>query len=66
METLDKSRKIELRNLVVEDYLELKKSMIKSYNKMPEAYWKEKEIKLLLKKFSQGQLCIEIKYYSRF
>ncbi|MBA3986601.1 MAG: bifunctional GNAT family N-acetyltransferase/carbon-nitrogen hydrolase family protein [Flavobacteriales bacterium] len=60
MEILDQSRKIELRNLVVEDYLELKKSMIESYNQMPEEYWSEKEIKLLLKKFSQGQLCIVI------
>ncbi|GGD97138.1 bifunctional GNAT family N-acetyltransferase/carbon-nitrogen hydrolase family protein [Planktosalinus lacus] len=60
MEILDQAPKIELRNLVVSDYIELKKSMIESYNGMPEDYWTEKEIKSLLKKFPQGQLCIEI------
>lgn len=60
MEILDQLPKIELRNLLVSDYIELKKSMIESYNEMPEDYWTEKEIKRLLKKFPQGQLCIDI------
>ena len=60
MEMLDQAPKIELRNLVVSDYIELKKSMIDSYHQMPEEYWTEKEIKSLLKKFPDGQLCIEI------
>ncbi len=60
MEILDQLPKIELRNLLVSDYIELKKSMIESYNGMPEEYWTENEIKRLLKKFPQGQLCIEI------
>lgn len=60
MEILDQLPKIELRNLLVSDYIELKKSMIESYNGMPKEYWTETEIKRLLKKFPQGQLCIEI------
>ncbi|MEX2350149.1 MAG: bifunctional GNAT family N-acetyltransferase/carbon-nitrogen hydrolase family protein [Flavobacteriaceae bacterium] len=60
MDILQQAPKIELRNLVVSDYIELKKSMIESYHGMAEDYWTEKEIKLLLKKFPQGQLCIEI------
>ena len=50
--------KVELRNLEIEDYKELKKSMIESYPEMAESYWKEDQIKILLKKFPEGQLVI--------
>lgn len=54
------SAKIELRNLSVKDYKELKISMIESYDAMPNEYWSEKEIKNLIKKFPDGQFCIVI------
>lgn len=54
------SAKIELRNLKVKDYEELKISMIKSYQAMPDEYWSKGEIKTLISKFPEGQLCIII------
>jgi hypothetical protein len=41
-------KSIELRNLQIEDYKELKKSMIQSYPEMAESFWKEDQIELLL------------------
>ncbi|MDH5380283.1 MAG: bifunctional GNAT family N-acetyltransferase/carbon-nitrogen hydrolase family protein [Cyclobacteriaceae bacterium] len=52
--------KIELRNLRIEDYRELKSAMIKSYPDWEGAYWKEKQIEILLEKFPEGQLVILI------
>lgn len=54
------SAKIELRNLSVRDYKELRISMIESYHDMPHEYWSEREIKNLVNKFPEGQFCIEI------
>ncbi|MCP9199807.1 bifunctional GNAT family N-acetyltransferase/carbon-nitrogen hydrolase family protein [Gramella sp. GC03-9] len=54
------SAKIELRNLRVKDYEELKVSMIKSYHEMPHEYWTKGEIRTLINKFPEGQLCIAI------
>ena len=54
------SAKIELRNLQVQDYEELKVSMIKSYHKMPDEYWSKAEIRTLVNKFPDGQFCIVI------
>ncbi|MGB8704061.1 MAG: bifunctional GNAT family N-acetyltransferase/carbon-nitrogen hydrolase family protein [Gillisia sp.] len=54
------SAKIELRNLRVKDYEELKISMIKSYSAMPDEYWSKAEIKTLVNKFPDGQFCIVI------
>ena len=50
--------KVELRNLKLEDYKELKKSMIQSYPEMQGAYWHEEHIGNLLKIFPEGQLVI--------
>ncbi|HET7360931.1 MAG TPA: bifunctional GNAT family N-acetyltransferase/carbon-nitrogen hydrolase family protein [Salinimicrobium sp.] len=54
------SAKIELRNLRVQDYKELKISMIESYRGLEGEYWSEAEIKTLVQKFPEGQLCIVI------
>lgn len=54
------SAKIELRNLQVKDYEELKISMVKSYHAMPDIYWSKEDIKTLVNKFPEGQLCIII------
>lgn len=50
--------KVELRNLQLEDYKELKKSMIEAYPEMADSYWKEEQIEVLLNKFPEGQLVI--------
>jgi len=49
--------KVELRNLRIEDYTELKSSMVEAYSEM-EGYWKEHQIKTLLEIFPEGQLVI--------
>lgn len=50
--------KVELRNLRIEDYNELKSSMMEAYSEMEGSYWKEHHIKKLLEIFPQGQLVI--------
>ena len=51
---------IELSYLKLEDYQELKETMIESYSNMPGSYWKEKEIDSLIKRFSEGQVVIKV------
>ena len=51
---------IELTYLTLDDYQQLKDAMIESYTMMPEAYWKEKQIKTLINKFPEGQAVIKI------
>ncbi|MDH3245118.1 MAG: bifunctional GNAT family N-acetyltransferase/carbon-nitrogen hydrolase family protein [Saprospiraceae bacterium] len=51
---------IELAFLKVEDYQELKEATIESYQTMPNSYWSEKQIKLLIKKFPEGQVILRI------
>ncbi|WP_338407041.1 bifunctional GNAT family N-acetyltransferase/carbon-nitrogen hydrolase family protein [uncultured Flavobacterium sp.] len=50
--------KVELRNLRIEDYKELKHSMIEAYPGMINSYWKETHIENLLRLFPEGQLVI--------
>ena len=50
--------KVELRNLELDDYKQLKSSMVKSYPDMANSYWKEDHIKKLLNVFPEGQLVI--------
>ncbi|TRZ46498.1 bifunctional GNAT family N-acetyltransferase/carbon-nitrogen hydrolase family protein [Robertkochia solimangrovi] len=52
--------KIELRNLHIEDYLELKKSMIEAYSELDEMYWEEHQIQRLLSIFPEGQLVVVV------
>ncbi|MGY6561022.1 MAG: GNAT family N-acetyltransferase [Luteibaculaceae bacterium] len=51
---------IKLRNLKLNDYLELQESMLKAYPDMPNATWKKQHIETLLKLFPKGQLCIAV------
>ncbi len=51
-------KKVNLRNLQIEDYKQLKQSMIVAYPEMENAYWKEENIKKLLDIFPEGQLVI--------
>jgi predicted amidohydrolase/GNAT superfamily N-acetyltransferase len=50
--------KVELRNLRIEDYNELKTSMVQAYVGMEGFYWKEHQIQKLLDIFPEGQLVI--------
>lgn len=51
-------RKIELRNLKIEDYKELKNSMMEAYSELENSYWKEHHIEKLLAIFPEGQLVV--------
>ena len=51
-------KKVELRNLQIEDYKQLKNSMIEAYPDMENSYWDEEDIKKLLDIFPEGQLVI--------
>jgi predicted amidohydrolase/GNAT superfamily N-acetyltransferase len=51
---------IELTYLSIDDYQQLKDAMIESYTMMPDAYWKEKQLKTLISKFPEGQAVIKI------
>ncbi|GIV35860.1 MAG: carbon-nitrogen hydrolase [Cyclobacteriaceae bacterium] len=51
--------RIEVTHLTLNDYLELKQSMLESYNQWG-AYWRDHQIERLLKIFPEGQLCIKI------
>lgn len=50
--------KIEVDSLKIEDYFDLKESMIKAYETWG-AYWKEYHIQKLLCIFPEGQICIK-------
>lgn len=52
--------KIELMNLQMDDYLEIKEVMQSAYISMPNAYWKENHIEALLRKFPEGQVVIKV------
>ncbi|MBN2166425.1 MAG: bifunctional GNAT family N-acetyltransferase/carbon-nitrogen hydrolase family protein [Marinilabiliaceae bacterium] len=51
-------KKIELRNLNINDYQGLKTSMIEAYSNWPGAYWSEDHIEKLLDIFPQGQIAV--------
>jgi predicted amidohydrolase/ribosomal protein S18 acetylase RimI-like enzyme len=50
--------KVELRNLELDDYKQLKNSMVESYPEMANSYWRSDDIKKLLSIFPEGQLVI--------
>lgn len=51
---------IELTFLNLDDYQELKTAMIASYTTMPNAYWREHQIRTLIQQFPEGQVVIKI------
>jgi predicted amidohydrolase/ribosomal protein S18 acetylase RimI-like enzyme len=50
--------KIELRNLQLNDYEQLKSSMIEAYIGLENSFWKKETIEKLLGLFPEGQLCV--------
>lgn len=57
MEDIDN---IELLFLSIDDYQELKTTMIDAYSNMPDSYWKESQIKSLIDRFPDGQVVIKV------
>lgn len=55
---IDEIEKIELRYLNIDDYKNLKSTMLASYPNMPNSYWKEHHLNSLLEKFPEGQVVI--------
>lgn len=53
-------KNIELKFLDLNDYQELKTTMISAYSTMPDSYWEKKHIKTLIDKFPEGQVVIKI------
>ena len=51
---------IELQFLTIDDYQELKETMIEAYSNMPDSYWKESQIQSLIDKFPEGQVVLKI------
>ena len=51
-------KKVEVRNLHLSDYRELKQSMIAAYEGWEEAHWQEEHIEKLLELFPEGQICV--------
>jgi GNAT superfamily N-acetyltransferase len=51
---------VEMRNLEVQDYQELKKSMKSAYIDMDEDYWDANSIKKLIRIFPEGQICVTV------
>ncbi len=52
--------KVELRNLKIDDYQELKISMQQAYTNWPGAHWQENHIRILLNIFPEGQIAVVI------
>ena len=51
---------ITLEFLNINDSNELKEAMMMAYESMPDAYWKESQIKTLIDKFPEGQIVIKV------
>ncbi len=57
---LEPIENIELLFLNVDDYQELKDTMIDAYTNMPNSYWKEEHIASLINQFKEGQVVIKV------
>jgi len=51
---------IQVRNLTIEDYKDLKRSMEKAYGNEAGEVWTRENIEDLIEMFPEGQLCVEL------
>jgi len=51
---------VELSYLSMQDYQSLKSTMIRSYPRLKDPFWKEEEIRCLLDKFPKGQVSVKV------
>lgn len=58
--TSNKKVNLTLRNMKLSDYEELEELMQLAYHSLADASWEKRNIKKLLSKFPEGQLCIEV------
>lgn len=56
----NKDLRVNLRNLKLNDYIQLKQAMQKVYPVLSGLHWEEDQIRKLLNIFPEGQLCIEV------
>jgi predicted amidohydrolase/GNAT superfamily N-acetyltransferase len=56
----DNIKNVELRNLNIDDYQQLKSSMIDAYPNWPGTYWREHHIQTLLSIFPMGQVAVMV------
>jgi predicted amidohydrolase len=59
-ENVENIGNIELTFITVEDFSEVKETMISSYQTMPEAYWRESQIRTLVNIFPEGQVALRV------
>lgn len=57
---MNEIEKVEVRNLKISDYQELKTVMMEAYPNWPGAYWKEHHINTLLNVFKEGQFGVTV------
>jgi predicted amidohydrolase/GNAT superfamily N-acetyltransferase len=57
---MDEIQNIELSLLSLDDYKELKATMIESYTNLPNTYWKSNQIRKLINIFPEGQVVIKV------
>lgn len=51
---------IEIQYLTIEDYKQLKETMVEAYKNIPNPFWTQKEIATLIRKFPEGQVVIKV------
>ncbi len=51
---------IEVRNLTMDDYLNLKDAMIAAYKESGGVYWAEEDLRRLIRIFPEGQICVVV------
>lgn len=51
---------IDIRKLAIEDYEELRETMMKAYPTMSQSIWSKKSIEKLIRIFRDGQICITV------
>ncbi|MGC9375070.1 MAG: GNAT family N-acetyltransferase [Bacteroidales bacterium] len=57
---MDEIQSVEVRHLKIDDYKELKASMMEAYPNWPGAYWKESHLQKLLEVFPEGQIAVVV------
>ncbi|MFO7844367.1 MAG: bifunctional GNAT family N-acetyltransferase/carbon-nitrogen hydrolase family protein [Bacteroidales bacterium] len=57
---MEEIQSVELRHLKIDDYKELKASMMEAYPNWPGAYWKESHLQKLLEVFPDGQIAVVV------
>lgn len=51
---------VKVRTLEIEDYEDLQEAMALAYRGIDETPWRRREVAILLRKFPEGQLCVEV------